>query len=156
MNTQCAPGVQVLDVAALGVQGVRGDHHSGQVEAGQRVAQRRESVNLTGLRRHGELPEYDPGVVVDHRQQVPARLLGITAALPRCGAVAVGLCAASGTAQGLAVHREHPASSGRAAHSCCTNVPITASNRSASTRPSSRRVVGSDGQRVQTPHGSPA
>jgi hypothetical protein len=153
MNTQCAPGVQVLDVAALGVQGVRGDHHSGQVEAGQRVEQRRESVNLTGLRRHGELPEHHPGVVIDHHQQVPTWFLGVIAV-----GGAARHCAASGTAQGLAVHREPPASSGhdRAAHSCCTNVPITASNRSASTRPSSRRVVGSDGQRVQTPHGSPA
>lgn len=63
-------------MVALGVQRVRGDHHTGQVEAGQGVQQRGEPVDLAGLAVHGDLPEHDPAVLVDHREQMPACHLG--------------------------------------------------------------------------------
>ena len=67
-----------------------------------RVSQQRgERGDLVGLAVHAELAEHDPGVLVDHREQVPAGDLG---------AVAVGV---SGAAQGLAVDGEHPAPPGR-------------------------------------------
>ena len=41
---------------ALGVQRVRGDHHAGQVDAGQGVEQRGEPVDLAGLAVHATCP----------------------------------------------------------------------------------------------------
>ena len=96
-----AAGVQVGDVVALGVQRVGGDHHAGQVDAGHGVEQRGEPVDLTGLAVHGQLSEHDPGLLIDHGEQMPPRHLD---------AVAAGV---SGAAYGLAVHRQHAAPSGR-------------------------------------------
>jgi hypothetical protein len=62
------------------VQRVRGDHRAGQVDTGQGVDQRREPVDLTGLAVHSRLFEHDPGVLVDHREQMPARHLHASAA----------------------------------------------------------------------------
>lgn len=94
-------GVQRRDVLALGVQRVRGDHHTGQIDAGRGVEQRDEPVDLAGLAIHGDLPEHDPGVLVGHREQMrPRHLHAVTTDV-------------SGAAQGLAVHREHTAPPGR-------------------------------------------
>jgi hypothetical protein len=51
VNTQCAPRAwrRVGDVLAPGVQCVCGDHHTGEVDTGQGVQQRRERGNLVGL-----------------------------------------------------------------------------------------------------------
>lgn len=54
------------DVLALGVQGVRGDDRSGQVQAGHGGQQRAERGDLAGLRAHCGLAEHAPAVVVDH------------------------------------------------------------------------------------------
>ena len=82
---------------ALGVQGVGGDHHSGQVQPSQGVQQRSERGDLVGLAVHRDLPEHDPHVVIDHRKQVPRRPV-----------IAAALTGVAGAPQGLAVHREHP------------------------------------------------
>jgi hypothetical protein len=67
-----AAAVQVLDMVALGVQRVCGDHHVGQVDAGQGVEQRCERGDLVGLALNLDLPEHDAGALVDHREQMPA------------------------------------------------------------------------------------
>ena len=81
---------------SLGVQRVRGDHYAGQVDAGEGVQQRGEPVDFTGLAVHAELSEHDPGVLVDHREQMSAGDFGAVAA------------SVSGAAHRLAVHREDP------------------------------------------------
>ena len=70
---------EVLDVLALGVQRVRGDHHPGQVQAVQGVEQRGERGDLAALARDCvrlELTEHDPGLLVDHREQMTSRTGG--------------------------------------------------------------------------------
>ncbi|HEU0089592.1 MAG TPA: hypothetical protein VFQ77_18435, partial [Pseudonocardiaceae bacterium] len=60
-----APVVQVLGVAALGVQGICGDHRVGQVDpgGGEGVQQRGEHGDLVGLRADLDLAEHQ-GVLV--------------------------------------------------------------------------------------------
>ena len=94
---------------------------------------------LCGLAVHRELPEHDPGLLVDHREQMPPEDLG---------PVTVDV---AGAAHGLAVEREHAAPPGRSPPAAQTLheradhhvEPITASTRSASTfpeQPADRRV----------------
>jgi len=73
----------------------------GEVDAAQGVEQRRERGDLIGLALDLDLAQNDAGVLVDHREQMPAR---------RGDPVRVG---APRAAHGLAVHREHPASPSR-------------------------------------------
>ena len=87
-----AAAVQLLDVVALGVQGVDGDHGAGQVRAAESVEQRRERGDLVGLAVDIDLPQDGAGVVVDRREQVPTRAGG-----------PAGVCV-PGAPHGLAVH----------------------------------------------------
>jgi hypothetical protein len=54
---------QKVGVLALGMQRVRRDHRTGQVEGAQ---QRREPGDLVGLALHAGLAQDDPGGLVEH------------------------------------------------------------------------------------------
>ena len=77
-----------------------------------------------------------PCALIDHREQMPGRPVG-----------------SSRATHGLPVHREHPPrpTGSVAVHMRCTNPPITASNRSPSTRAITRRIVDSHGHRGRYP-----
>lgn len=96
-----AAGVQVIDVVALRVECVGREHHAGEVDAAQRVEQRRERGGLVGSALDLHLAQHDAGVLVDHREQMSPR---------HSDPVRAGV---SRTAHGLAVHGEHPAPPGR-------------------------------------------
>jgi len=87
--------MQVVDVAALGVQRIGGHHHPGQGDAGPRdgIEQRRERGDLAGLAIDVDLTQHGAAVVVEHRQQMPGTAGLIGRRVPRA-------------AQGLAVHRD--------------------------------------------------
>jgi len=70
---RAALGDQVLGVGALGVQRVRGDHRSGQVDA---VQQGREHLDLVRLGLDVGLSQDHAVLVIEGGQQVPARTIG--------------------------------------------------------------------------------
>lgn len=80
----------VLGGATLAVQGIGGDNDVGEVERGEQI---RQCGNLVGLRRDLELPNHDPGPVIESCQQV-CQMPGGTA----------------GAAESFAVDSDHPAS----------------------------------------------
>jgi hypothetical protein len=135
-----ATTVQVINVVALGVQCIGGDHHAGQVQAGQGVDQRRERGDLVGLALDVDL----------------ARTTRV------CWSITASRCRAGSLPPSWSVRREprkvlpSTASTRRRpsgallVHRPWTKAPITAS-RSASTRPSSLRIVDSDGHRPSVP-----
>jgi hypothetical protein len=75
------------------VQGIRGDHRPGQVDA---VQQRGEHGDLVGLGLDADLPQNHAVPVIERGQQVPS-----------------GLARRGGSAQCLAVDRDHPPRAGR-------------------------------------------
>ncbi len=87
-----APNPQVGDVLALGVQRIGGDHHTGQIDAGQGVEQRRERGDLVRLALDVDLAEHGPGLLIDHGEQMTS-----------------GAMRAARAAHGFAVHGQHPA-----------------------------------------------
>jgi len=97
-------------MGALGVRRVRRDNRCAQVKA---VQQRGEPGDLVGLARHVQPSEHNPGVVIDHGQQMPGLAIG-----------------AAGTTHGLAIHRdEPPPGAGHAA--CCSGRGTAVSNPAA-------------------------
>jgi hypothetical protein len=105
----------------VGLQGVGGDHHTGQVQAGQ---QRLEPGNLA--RRAVDLPlgKDGAGGVVHTGQQVDPAALGAT-----------------GTAQRLTVDRDRPSPSVGTVAVGQPQAPIAAARASASSRARVRRIV---------------
>ena len=121
---------EVGGVAALGVQGVRGDEGVGDVQA---VQQRSERRYLVGLSVHAGLGEHCPGGGVERSEQVHR---------------APVICA--GAAHGLPVHGDDPTSR---AETGPAGEPLAdaRSSWSASRRCSTRRIVDSDGGRRPRP-----
>jgi hypothetical protein len=83
----CAAAVQVVGVVVLGVQSVGGDDRVGDADP---VQQRGERGDLVRLAVDHGLAQHDPAAGVERREQVHRTPIGAT-----------------GTAGGLAVHRDN-------------------------------------------------